>query len=101
MIKRNGMIALGSILAVAGCSSGGHSSSNPAVPAAKVNHPLATGHLTINPSVLKHAAKSRRRPSFVDGLGNGGALTLEISSQTNDGSLSTQVTIVPLSAVPG
>lgn len=99
MIKRNSAIALGSVLAIAGCGAGG-TSSTPAKVAATANHTLSTGHLTINPTLLKHASSSRRRPSFVDtaGDGNGGTLSIEVSTHTFDGLLSTPVTSVPLTS---
>jgi len=95
VIKRNGAIALGSILAVAGCGGGG-ASTPVAKPAAKTNAPQATGHLTINPSLLRHASSGRRRPKFVDATGNGGELFLNIASVSDDGFVPT-VLLVPIS----
>jgi hypothetical protein len=88
--KRNRLMALGGILAVAGCSGGGGSTPAPvAKPAQAANRPLSTVKLTINPTLLRHASSGRRRPAFLDpgnGQAFGGTLSLLVTSQTTDGS---------------
>jgi hypothetical protein len=89
--NRNRAMALGGILAVAGCSGGGGSTPAPATkPAQTAIHPLSSVKLTLNPTLLRHASNARRRPAFLDagngqGLG-GGTLSLRVTSMTNDGS---------------
>jgi hypothetical protein len=101
MIKRNSALALGGILAVAGCA-GGSSGSAPAPvakPAQSAKHPLSTASFTINPTILRHASSRRRRPAFVDTGGTasfpaGTVVFFEISSRTADG------LFAPLATVP-
>jgi len=99
-IKRNRAIALGSILAVAGCSAGGSTAAPTAKPAADASRPQSVGRLTINPTLLSHAS-SARRPAFVDvnGDGKGGSLSLVITSiETTDGlGLQPPATTIPIS----
>jgi hypothetical protein len=102
MIKRNSALALGGILAVAGCAGGGGGSA--AVPVAKPaqsgSRPLSTASFTINPTLLRHAASKRRRPAFVDTGGNssfpaGAAAFLEVSSRSADG-LQPPIATIPI-----
>jgi hypothetical protein len=90
MKKRNRAIALGGILAIAGCSGGGGSAAAPAAkPAQAGNRPLSTGRFTINPTLLRHASSKRRSPAFVDAGGgisfSSGSVFFRVYSQSNDG----------------
>jgi len=83
MITSKRLFALGGIVAVAGCSGGSTAAAPPRADINATNHVLSTATLTINPTLLKHAASARRRPAFVD-EGGSGQLSLEIISQSLD-----------------
>jgi len=92
MIKHRRAMALSGALVAAGCSGGAGSTPAPiAKPAQTTNLPLSTGHITINPTLLRHAASSQRRPAFVDGVGDANAdpmfLVITSVSQQSDGTL--------------
>jgi hypothetical protein len=94
-------MALGGIVAVAGCASGGSTAAVPPKTANATNRVLSTATLTINPTLLKHASSGRRSPAFVDVTGSG-ALSLQIITSHFDfstDSLFTPPTVtVPLSS---
>lgn len=98
MIKRKSMMALGGILAVAGCATGGSAVAPVAKPAQSGNQTLTTGRLTISPTLLLHASSSRRKPAFIDahGDGAGGSVYLQITATSSYPDNLVAVTNVPM-----